>query len=125
MEKFAREKLSELGLMTIQNINQSVETLSGGQRQRILIAQALMHRPRLLLLDEATSALDNRSQAQVVETLARLTVTRVVIAHRLSTIRDADRIIVLDDGLVVETGRFDDLMARNGHFAALARDQHL
>lgn len=99
--------------------------LSGGQRQRILIAQALMHRPRLLLLDEATSALDNRSQAQVVETLARLAVTRVVIAHRLSTIRDADRIIVLDNGLVVETGRFDDLMARNGHFAALARDQHL
>jgi len=99
--------------------------LSGGQRQRILIAQALMHRPRLLLLDEATSALDNRSQAQVVETLARLKVTRVVIAHRLSTIRDADRIIVLDRGLVVETGRFDDLMARNGHFAALARNQHL
>ncbi|WP_052715570.1 ATP-binding cassette domain-containing protein [Devosia chinhatensis] len=99
--------------------------LSGGQRQRILIAQALMHRPRLLLLDEATSALDNRSQAQVVDTLARLKVTRVVIAHRLSTIRDADRIVVLDGGLVVETGRFDDLMAQNGHFAALARDQHL
>ena len=97
--------------------------LSVGQKQRLLIARAFARRPRVLLLDEATSALDNRAQAVVQSTLTRISATRVVIAHRLSSIRDVDRIYVLDDARVVETGTFDELIARDGMFAALARRQ--
>ena len=97
--------------------------LSGGQKQRLLIARALAHRPRILLFDEATSALDNQTQAIVQASLRRISATRVVIAHRLSTIRDVDRIYVLQDGRIIETGHYDELMAREGAFAALARRQ--
>ena len=97
--------------------------LSGGQKQRLLIARALAHRPRILLLDEATSALDNRTQAIVQASLRRINATRVVIAHRLSTIRDVDRIYVLQDGRIVETGSYDELIAREGAFATLAQRQ--
>ena len=97
--------------------------LSGGQKQRLLIARALAHRPRILLFDEATSALDNRTQAQVQASLKKLSVTRVMIAHRLSTVQDVDRIFVMEKGRIVESGSHDDLMARNGAFAALARRQ--
>ena len=98
-------------------------TLSGGQRQRLLIARAIVARPRILFLDEATSALDNRSQEIVTESLRRLNATRIVIAHRLTTIRDADRIIVMEAGRIVESGNYDELMAREGMFHALARRQ--
>ena len=97
--------------------------LSVGQKQRLLIARALARRPRVLLLDEATSALDNRAQAVVQAALNRLSATRVVIAHRLSSIRDVDRIYVLDKGRIVESGGYDDLVARGGVFAALIRRQ--
>ena len=97
--------------------------LSVGQKQRLLIARALAHKPRVLLFDEATSALDNRSQAVVQDSLKKLSVTRVVIAHRLSSIRDVDRIFVLDAGRIVESGRYDDLIRRDGMFASLARRQ--
>lgn len=100
-------------------------TLSGGQRQRILIARSLARQPRILLLDEASSALDNRTQAVVTETLGKLSITRIVIAHRLSTIQSVDRIVVIDRGRVVETGRYDELMAAGGSFAALAKRQLL
>jgi ATP-binding cassette subfamily C protein len=96
---------------------------SGGQRQRLLIARAVVARPRVLLFDEATSALDNRTQAAVSAALDELQATRIVIAHRLSTIRHADRIVVLERGKVVEHGRFEELMTRNGVFAALGRRQ--
>jgi ATP-binding cassette subfamily C protein len=96
---------------------------SGGQRQRLLIARAVVVRPRVLLFDEATSALDNRTQASVTAALDELQATRIVIAHRLSTVRTADRILVLDHGRVVEHGRYDELMAQGGLFAALARRQ--
>jgi ABC-type bacteriocin/lantibiotic exporter with double-glycine peptidase domain len=100
-------------------------TISGGQRQRVLIARALAGSPRMLILDEATSALDNVTQSAVVESLARLRITRLVVAHRLSTIRDADRIIVMDAGRVVEEGGFDDLVAAGGVFAELVSRQSL
>jgi ATP-binding cassette subfamily C protein len=100
-------------------------TLSGGQRQRLLIARALASQPSILFFDEATSALDNVTQAVVSESLERLRVTRVVIAHRLSTIQQADTIIVLERGRVVEVGRFDELMQKQGVFFALAKRQTL
>ncbi len=98
-------------------------TLSGGQRQRILIARALIQKPAILMLDEATSALDNRTQAIVTETLSALPVTRIVIAHRLSTIEKVDRIVMLERGKMIETGTFEELMRRDGAFAAHARRQ--
>jgi ATP-binding cassette subfamily C protein len=104
-------------------VSESGAAFSGGQRQRLLIARAVVARPRLLLFDEATSALDNRTQAAVSSALERLQATRIVIAHRLSTVRTADRILVLERGRVVEQGRYDELMERDGLFSALARRQ--
>lgn len=104
-------------------LTEGAQTISGGQRQRLLIARALVASPRLLFMDEATSALDNLTQAIVTESLARLKVTRLVIAHRLSTVRHADRIVVMERGRIVEIGSFDELMAKDGLFAALASRQ--
>ncbi len=98
-------------------------TLSGGQRQRLMIARAIVNQPKILFLDEATSALDNRAQAIVTESLDRMDATRIVIAHRLSTIINATRICYLDGGRVAEMGTHQELMAKNGLFAELARRQ--
>lgn len=99
--------------------------LSGGQRQRIAIARALLRRAPLLLLDEATSALDAESERLVQDALETLMHDRttIVIAHRLATVRAADRIIVMDEGRIVEEGRHDDLVAADGLYARLARLQ--
>ena len=98
-------------------------SLSGGERQRILIARALAGRPRMLVLDESTSALDNITQELIVRSIEDLRITRIVVAHRLSTIKRADRIIVLEGGVVVQQGTFDELMAEPGPFVDLARFQ--
>jgi ATP-binding cassette subfamily C protein len=104
-------------------LTEGAPTLSGGQRQRILIARALVNRPAILVFDEATSALDNRTQAAVTQSLERLRVTRLIIAHRLSTVRAADRIHVMLEGRIAESGRYDELIALNGRFASFARRQ--
>jgi subfamily B ATP-binding cassette protein MsbA len=100
--------------------------VSGGQRQRIAIARAILKNPHILILDEATSALDTESERLVQEALDRLMVGRTsfAIAHRLSTIKNADRILVLEDGKLVEDGNHEQLMAMDGLYAHLYKIQY-
>ncbi|HET8840142.1 MAG TPA: peptidase domain-containing ABC transporter, partial [Ktedonobacteraceae bacterium] len=104
-------------------VSEGGSALSGGQRQRLAIARAIAHRPAILLLDEATSNLDVLTEQQVEHNLRSVPCTQIIIAHRLSTIRDADVIIVLDRGTIVEKGSHYDLMVRNGYYAQLVRSQ--
>jgi ABC-type bacteriocin/lantibiotic exporter with double-glycine peptidase domain len=104
-------KRMPMGLHTIVSAGGAI---SGGQRQRLMIAQALIRRPRILFFDEATSALDNDTQRIVIDSTRKLNATRVVIAHRLSTVLDADRVIVMEDGKVVQQGSPTELLADTG-----------
>jgi ATP-binding cassette, subfamily B, beta-glucan exporter len=101
--------------------------LSGGERQRLSIARALLKNPPIIILDEATSALDAKTESHLLAALEEVMKDRTtfVIAHRLATIRKADRILMFEHGRIVEVGTFDDLVARNGPFAELARAQYL
>jgi ABC-type multidrug transport system fused ATPase/permease subunit len=101
--------------------------LSGGQKQRIAIARAILKNPAILILDEATSALDSESEKLVQDALDRLMTNRtaIVIAHRLSTIRKADKIIVLQDGKIIEEGNHETLIALNGAYARFVELQNL
>ncbi len=100
--------ISEMGL-----------NISGGQRQRIALARAILGEPKILLLDEATSSLDNINEKNVSDEIKRMGTTQIVIAHRLSTIIDADLIVVLDRGEIVEVGKHDELIERNGKYREL------
>ncbi|MFS4094454.1 NHLP bacteriocin export ABC transporter permease/ATPase subunit [Streptomyces sp. AF1A] len=114
-------KRMPMGLHTIVSGSGAV---SGGQRQRLMIAQALIRRPRILFFDEATSALDNDTQRVVIDSTRKLNATRIVIAHRLSTVLDADRVIVMEDGKVVQQGAPAELLAdTSGRLHELVRRQ--
>jgi glucan exporter ATP-binding protein len=116
-------KVQPNGFDTI--IGERGANLSGGQRQRLAIARAILKDPPILVLDEATSALDAATEAKVTRALRALMVGRTsfIIAHRLSTIRDADEILVFEDGRIVERGSFQQLLAANGNFACLVESQ--
>ena len=109
------------------NIGEGGGKLSGGQRQRLCIARAVLQNPPLLILDEATSALDTESEKLVQEALEKVMEgrTAIVIAHRLSTIKNADRIVVLDQGQIVEQGTHEELFAQKGEYFKLCNMQNL
>ncbi|WP_243370347.1 glucan ABC transporter ATP-binding protein/ permease [Microvirga solisilvae] len=113
------------GLDTV--IGERGRSLSGGERQRLSIARALLKNPPILILDEATSALDAATERKLQMALDEVMLGRTtfVIAHRLATIRNANRILVFDQGRVIETGTFDELVAKGGRFAELARAQFM
>ena len=134
LAKYTEEQLETVIEMAnlnevIEDLPQGIETqigehgnkLSGGQKQRITIARALIRNPRILILDEATSALDNLSEYHVQKAISASIRGRTtfIVAHRLSTIRDADRIVVLEEGKIVEVGSYDELMQKKGRFFEL------
>lgn len=104
-------------------VSEDGKALSGGQRQRLALARALVRKPAILLLDEATSSLDVETESVIERNLERLTCTQIIIAHRLSTIRNADCILVLDDGHLVEQGTHQELIKANRFYAHLIRNQ--
>ena len=103
------------------NIGDQGGKLSGGQRQRLCIARAIMKNPEILILDEATSALDTESERLVQDALANLMKDRtsLVIAHRLSTIKNSDKILVMNEGRIVESGKHEELIEMNGAYKRL------
>jgi ABC-type multidrug transport system fused ATPase/permease subunit len=113
------------GLQTV--IGERGRNLSGGERQRLSIARALLKNPPIMILDEATSALDAKTERQVQDAIdaAMRGRTTFVIAHRLATVRNADRILMFDQGRIIESGTFDELVAQGGAFATLARAQFM
>lgn len=104
-------------------VSEGGTALSGGQRQRLALARALAHQPAILLLDEATSSLDVVTERTIEKNLATLPCTQILIAHRLSTIQQADLIIVLDEGRIVEKGQHEQLVAKQGFYASLLHHQ--
>ena len=104
-------------------VSEGGSALSGGQRQRIAIARAIAHKPSILLFDEATSHLDVATEQRVAQHLQTLACTQIIIAHRLSTIRDADVILVLEQGTIVEKGSHHELLQRDGNYARLIQQQ--
>ena len=112
-----------MGMQT--QISEGDGGISGGQKQRLMIARAVAIKPHILIFDEATSALDNLTQKQIAEALGELKCTRIVIAHRLSTIRGCNRILVMDQGTIIEEGTYDELIEKNGFFADLIARQRL
>src|SRR5262249_44522990 len=104
-------------------ISEGGSVISGGQRQRLAIARALAASPSILLMDEATSALDVVTEHKVEENLRRVGCTQIIIAHRLSTVRNADLILVLNEGMLLEQGTHDQLLQQNRYYAKLIRAQ--
>lgn len=112
-----------MGMHTI--ITEGSGGISGGQKQRLMIARAIAPKPKILIFDEATSALDNITQKKISQALDNIKCTRIVIAHRLSTIKNCNRIIVLEQGHIIEDGTYDELINAKGFFADLVARQQL
>jgi NHLM bacteriocin system ABC transporter ATP-binding protein len=110
-----------MGIHTM--VSENSDNISGGQRQRILIARAIICNPKLLLFDEATSALDNITQNVICDALENISATKLVIAHRLSTVRRCSKIFVMDNGKIIESGTYEELMKAKGFFAEMAARQ--
>ncbi len=110
-----------MGLSTY--VSEENMSISAGQKQRILLARAIIGNPSILILDEATNALDNLTQAAVTRHIERTDTTAVIVAHRLSTIKQCDNIILLDKGKIAEKGTYDELIAKNGKFYELIKNQ--
>ncbi|MBV9616472.1 MAG: ATP-binding cassette domain-containing protein, partial [Ktedonobacteraceae bacterium] len=104
-------------------VSEGGNALSGGQRQRLAIARAIAKSPAILLFDEATSSLDVMTENIVEQNIRRLACTQIIIAHRLSTIRNADMILVLSEGQIVERGCHEELLKRTGYYAKLIQHQ--
>jgi ATP-binding cassette, subfamily B, bacterial len=113
------DDISEMPMSYDTVVSDGGGSLSGGQRQRVAIARAVIRNPSLMLLDEATSALDNATEAKVTENLERQRCTRITVAHRLTTVRNADLIVVMDKGRIVEQGNHKQLLAHGGLYAKL------
>ena len=115
------DDISEMPMAYDTVVSDGGGSLSGGQRQRVAIARAVIRNPSLMLLDEATSALDNSTEKKVIENLERQRCTRITVAHRLSTVRNADLIVVMDKGRIVEQGTHDQLLVRGGLYTKLVQ----
>ena len=128
-DEWIREAIDDAGLAQLVDVRGGLgmriaeggTNLSGGEAQRVEIARALARRPSILILDEATSALDATTESQLDRALRRRGCACLVIAHRLSTIRDADEIVVLDAGTIVERGSHEELMGLDGTYAEFVR----
>ena len=109
------------------NVGERGVLLSGGQKQRISIARIFLKNPAILILDEATSALDSVTEAKIQKTFEKLSVgrTTIIIAHRLSTVKSADRIVVIDEGIITECGSHEELMKKGGSYSVLVETQEL
>ncbi len=116
-------RMLPMGMKTM--LSSSGAGVSGGQRQRLMIARAVAPKPTMLVFDEATSSLDNATQAAITDALNTLDCTRIVVAHRLSTVEQCDRIIVLEQGRIVEDGTYAELLERDAQFAHLVKRQQL